>query len=68
MISLALVGLEKAINAYLKLAPDTITQLATLKGKAIKVDITDWHISFFVLPQSDGIERRPRHLARLVQR
>ena len=56
MISLALVGLEKAINAYLKLDPETIARLAALKGKAIKIDITDWHIHFFVLPQSDGIE------------
>ena len=61
MISLALAGLEKAINAYLKLDPESLTRLAKLEGKAIKVDITDWKTSFFVLPHADGIEISKDH-------
>lgn len=55
MISLALTGLETAINAYLRLDPNMIKQVAALKGKIIKVDITDWNIVFFVKPSNDGL-------------
>lgn len=56
MESLVLSGLETAINQYLKLDPDTISRLATLQGKKIKVEITDWNIHFTVLPMSNGLQ------------
>ena len=56
MMGLALSGLETALNAYLRLDPDTLTRLSTLKGKVVKVEITDWLINFYLLPQSDGLQ------------
>lgn len=61
MIALVLTGLEKAVNAYLNLDQETIIQLAKLKNKVIKINITDWNIDFFVLPHSRGIEIKEKH-------
>ena len=61
MITLALTGLEKAINAYLSLDKDTLIRLTKLKDKIIKIDITDWNINFFVIPRTHGIEIKKTH-------
>ena len=56
MIKFALAGLEKAINTYLGLDPDTVTRLAVLEGKVIKIVLTDLQIHFFILPKKNGIQ------------
>ena len=56
MYTLALPGLETAINSYCRLDPDTITRLAALSDKVIKVEIIDWRISFYIAPDSHGIQ------------
>lgn len=56
MIALALTGLEKAINAYLNLDPETVAHIAKFKDKTVAITITDWNIQFFVCLHSDGIE------------
>jgi len=61
MIALALTGLEKAINAYLNLDPETIAQISKHKGKTVAITITDWNIQFFVCLHSDGIELKEKH-------
>ena len=48
--SLVLSGLEKALNAYLQLDPETIKRLSNIENKIIKIEITDWNINFFILP------------------
>ena len=55
MIALALTALEKAINAYLHLDQDSMRRLAHMKSTVIKIYITDWHFTFFILPNTDGI-------------
>lgn len=56
MMSLALIGLEAAINKVLRLDPDAIKKLKPLDGKAIKIEITDWKITFFILPYAQGVQ------------
>ncbi len=53
--------LEFAINRYLSLDPDTIQALAKLHGRVIKLDIRDWGITFFILPQQNGLELVPQY-------
>lgn len=48
--------LETAINKYLELDPETITRLAELDGKVVKIEINDWKLSFFVLPTRHGLQ------------
>lgn len=55
MINLALSGLETAINAFLKLDPETLTRLEKLSGKIIKVDISDWNFCFYIEPSAQGM-------------
>lgn len=56
MIDLALSGLEAAMNKYLQLDPDAIKRLAVLQGKIIKIEITDWPITFYVAPTHHGLQ------------
>lgn len=56
MMSLALNGLESAINAYLRLDPETIHCLSTLSGKSIAIVVTDWNFSWHILPGDNGVE------------
>lgn len=48
-------GLEKAINFYLRLDPESALSLEKLNGKCIQLSITDWQTAFFILPQGDHI-------------
>ena len=55
MLALALSGLEKALNAYLQLDPESIKHLSGVENKIIKIEITDWNLAFFVLPSQTEI-------------
>lgn len=55
MLVLILSGLEKALNAYLRLDPESIKRLSVMKNKIIKIKITDWNLAFFVLPSQTEI-------------
>ncbi len=55
MKNIALSGLETAINIYLHLDPETIKRTAKLSNKVIKIELTDWETSFYVLPSSSGL-------------
>lgn len=48
--------LEKALNAYLKLDPETFQQLSDLDGQCVKIQLTDLSLSFFLLFKSEGIQ------------
>ena len=56
MIALALTGLETALNKILRLDPQALEKLRKLDGKAIKIDITDWNIVFYMLPYAQGVQ------------
>ncbi|MFW0072978.1 MAG: SCP2 domain-containing protein [Coxiella-like endosymbiont] len=49
MLALVLSGLEKALNGYLQLDPETIKRLSDMGNKIIKIEITDWNLDFFIL-------------------
>lgn len=49
MLALILSGLEKALNSYLQLDPETIKRLSDMEHKIIKIEITDWNLDFFIL-------------------
>ncbi len=56
MMPLILHGLETALNQLLRLDPDSTQRIKLLEGKCIKINISDWNISFFILPYSHGLE------------
>lgn len=56
MLSVALTGLEKAINTYLSLDPITLGRIAQLKGKTIKINLTDLKCCFFIFPDDNGVK------------
>jgi ubiquinone biosynthesis accessory factor UbiJ len=47
IINLALIPIEKAMNAYVALDQDTVIELKKLSNKTIKIVITDWNLTFF---------------------
>ena len=49
MLALILSGLEKVLNSYLQLDPESIKRLSDVENKIIKIEITDWNFSFFML-------------------
>lgn len=49
MFTLALSSLEKIINTYLQLDPESVQRLSVLQGKIIKVRIVNWKTSFFIV-------------------
>lgn len=51
----AITALEKAIKAYLKLDPETMTRLAKLSGNIICFDIQDLNIQLYFKPDSHGL-------------
>ena len=61
MIELAITGLEKTINAYCRLDPETINRLKALEGKVIQCDITDWDAHFYILPYDNGLHLTKNH-------
>lgn len=48
-------ALEISINRYLQLDPDTIARVATLSGKVIVVEISDWRLSWVIIPEPNGL-------------
>ncbi len=48
-------ALETAINQYLRLDPETIARVATLSDKVIVMEITDWRLSWIILPHQNGL-------------
>ena len=54
-MTLMLYGLEKALNTYIRLDADTVQQLSKLEKKIIKVQISDWNISFFIIPYKNSV-------------
>ena len=56
MLEVALIGLEKTINAYIKLDPDCIKKIATLQGKSLKITLSDWSFSFYVIATNCGLQ------------
>jgi ubiquinone biosynthesis accessory factor UbiJ len=58
--------LERAINRYLQLMPQTLLSLSALSGNVIKIELTNWNIIFYVLLCDDSI-RLEDHYAGAVQ-
>ena len=56
MFKLALSGLEKIINTYLRLDSDSFQRLSYLENKIIKIQIIDWNIEFFILFTKKGLQ------------
>lgn len=59
--TLALSGLETAINNYLRLDPVSLQRLSKLTDKVICVRLTDWEGEFFIFPDEDGIQLCAEH-------
>lgn len=55
MFGIALSALEAVLNRYLKLDPDTITRLKALDGKVIELNVTDWNVQFYLVPNANGL-------------
>lgn len=47
--------LEKAINGVLQWDPDTLNRLGTLRGKVVKISLTDWQMDCYILLQEQGV-------------
>lgn len=60
MLEIGLFVLEGAINQALKTDLQTIARLQELENKKIKLDITDWRLEFFIIPNHNGIELRAK--------
>lgn len=58
MLEPALLVLETLINKCLSTDLQTLARLQELDGKTIKLDISDWNLSFYMLPKHHGIECR----------
>jgi ubiquinone biosynthesis accessory factor UbiJ len=56
MRNLALSGLETAINNVLQYDQETLQRLKKLEGSCIKMEITDWPIELFILPDDHGMQ------------
>ncbi len=61
MKEFALTALEKSINSYLQLDPETIKRISAYQGKVIKVEITDWSFHYFLLPGRNGFALKAEH-------
>jgi ubiquinone biosynthesis protein UbiJ len=53
--------LERAVRRYLSFDPYALEQLATLSGKVIQLDITDWETTFYLFPSARGIAIKPHY-------
>lgn len=56
MIETALIGLEKAINAYIKLDPDCVKKIAAIKGSSLKIVLSDLQQSFYIVATDCGLQ------------
>lgn len=61
MLSLVLSGLERVLNAHLRLDSDALSKIAALDKKVVKITIEDWEMSFFIVMHQDGIELTSRY-------
>lgn len=48
-------ALELAINRYLQLDPETVSRLAELSDKVIVIEISDWRLSWIIIPNEKGL-------------
>ncbi len=55
MIGLLTAVLERALNRYLQLDPESLSRLATLAGKVLKVEFLGWDISCYLFPDEQGV-------------
>ncbi|QTS83605.1 ubiquinone biosynthesis accessory factor UbiJ [Coxiella endosymbiont of Amblyomma nuttalli] len=55
MLTLVLSGLEKVLNTCLQLDPASTKRLSSVENKIIKIEFTDWKLSFFILPSQSKI-------------
>jgi len=55
MRAMFLTGLQKILNTYLQLDSDTIARLQKLDGKRIELNIEDWNLRFYIMPQPQGL-------------
>lgn len=56
IIQFATDALEKIIDRYLRLDPQTFTRLGQFEGKVILLMFTDWNIRFYLLPGQSGVK------------
>lgn len=47
-------ALEIGVNRYLQLDPDSLSRVAELSGRVIVVDISDWRLSWVIIPHAEG--------------
>lgn len=61
MTQLAITALDYALNQYLRLSPDTIESLEPLHGKVFAIELTDWQLTFVMIPYANGIHVLPTY-------
>jgi ubiquinone biosynthesis accessory factor UbiJ len=47
---------ETALNAYLRLDPETLNRLGRLSGRVIGIELHGFGLTFYVLPGADGVQ------------
>jgi ubiquinone biosynthesis protein UbiJ len=52
--SLLTVGLETALNQYLRLDPENLVKLVALSGKVYAVELSGSDLTFYLLPEASG--------------
>jgi len=52
---------ENALSRYLALDPETLKRLATLSGKVIKIELTNWNTALYFFPHATGIAIKTHH-------
>ena len=52
----ATASLEKLINTYIRLDPETIARLANRSGKTILIEFPDWNFKFYLMPTHNGVQ------------
>lgn len=51
--------LERSVNTYLRLDPETLSRIADLQGRVLKIEIHDWNppnICFYIRPEANGVK------------
>ena len=56
MIKTATTALEKLINSYLKLDPESSVHLTKMQGKILQLKISDWNLQFYFLIGPHGLQ------------
>lgn len=60
MLETALLILETVLNQALRADLQTLARLQELQSKTIKLEIIDWNVAFFIIPQHNGLELRAK--------